>query len=210
MIRTRYLNLIFIIFFVIFILIYSTIFVLSNEINISENWKKNVTWDDETVAGENWVKNEKFGGLEDVFHMYHKGTKSAISLEQIVPVNDITKMEFSCQLQCKTSDENTGISGISCTYLDNNKKVLGTSIIYAGLKYFTNSPTYHITVYNDARGNLIEWGRYTIDFNDEFTTYLYGLNSQEVKFLKITIFCKDCMNYGRSELYAGDFKLYYK
>ncbi len=173
-----------------------------------DNWSKEISFKDKERAGENWVKSEEFNST-GVWHVYHKGENSKICVKQKIAVDDITKMEFKCKLQINRRD---GSGYLACTYLDESEKELGSSIILCGYDTtydnmeLKNKPYQHII---ESTFEAIPWKACRIDFQDEFSTYLYGIESKEVKFIEIRLICTSVYN-DRTEIWAGDFDLRYK
>ena len=187
---------------------------LSNLIR-GDNWSKEISFKNKDYAAENLLKSDEFNDT-GIWHVYHNSDASKITVNHKIVVDNIAKMEFKCKLQINTYAR--GIGYIACTYLDESEKELGSSIILCGYEgdvtydklELKNKPDMHIIEAN----NSIQWKACRIDFQDEFETYLYGIDSKEVKFIEIRLVCAteiiNCYttpSNNKSEIWAGDFDL---
>ena len=177
----------------------------------SDCWKKSISWEKEDRAGQNWAKVDEFGGIETI-HVYHEGFKSQIIVYQTIPVEDITKLKFKCKLQCQ-GDNQGGIGALALAYLDDDEDIMGQSVIWAGnaKKEFKDSPEEHIITCGNKQDFIVKWQTFNIDFEEEFSTYLYGLDSEDVEFLQIKLIAKDIgWSTAEGHVYFSDEKLFYK
>jgi len=181
-----------------------------------ENWRKDVCWwgDDET-AGSNYIKTGEHDDGSKILYLFHSGAESGVYGNQEIKVEDITKLELLCTLEARVE---TSIAGLAIIYLDKNMTEIGDSIIYINSgrdcsRIYNDSPTRHVVYSSDGSHgkNVLSESSYIIDFNDEFS-YLYGLNSNDVKYVKLSLFCLNDYYYrtAEAELYAWNIILRYK
>ncbi len=82
-------------------------------------------------------------------------------------------------------DEYAAASGVVIEYLNNSQEKLGATYFYTKTPNFTewqNSPTCHLYETSSEA-----WQSFSLNIKEELTSYLTGINTSEVKYIKVSL-----------------------
>ena len=194
--------------------------------DLEVGWKKEINWDPSQAnfAGRNWAKINS-----STLFIHHDGA-SEIKVWQDVPIIS-TNLRFSIKIMLREGGYvRTHIkSMMQLQYLDGNKKVLGEERIEmtGGRKKGhkdgppLDSPVfrhiYFMKTVDNWKTHSSKWLNFEIDIDEELSTYLNGINKNEIKFIRVSMICSGVKGWtgarvalGEAEIYVKYVKLFYK